>query len=118
MLTIYGIKNCGTMRKAMAWLDEHGIEYRFHDYKRDGLDEARLRAWIDNVGWEPLLNRRGQMWRKLPEEVRAAMDEPTAVRVILETPSIIRRPILERGGELHLGFSEDDYERLLKPPID
>jgi arsenate reductase len=114
MRTLYGIKNCGTMRKAMAWLDEHGIQYHFHDYKREGLDEARLRGWIDTLGWEQLLNRRGQMWRKLPEEVRAAIDEPMAVRIMLETPSIIRRPVLELDGDLHLGFSPDDYARLME----
>ncbi|HSO81099.1 ArsC family reductase [Thiocapsa sp.] len=113
MVALYGIPNCDTMKKARAWLDAHGVDYRFHDYKREGVDETRLRAWVDELGWETLVNRRGTTWRKLPEDVREGMDAEAAVRVMLETPSIIRRPVLDTGELRHAGFSETDYERLL-----
>ncbi|SDW45228.1 ArsC family reductase [Thiocapsa roseopersicina] len=113
MVALYGIPNCDTMKKVRAWLDAHGVDYRFHDYKREGVDETRLRAWVDELGWETLVNRRGTTWRKLPEDVREGMDAEAAVRVMLETPSIIRRPVLDTGKVRHAGFSETDYERLL-----
>ncbi|CRI67945.1 Protein yffB [Thiocapsa sp. KS1] len=113
MVELYGIPNCDTMKKARAWLDAHSVDYRFHDYKREGVDETRLRAWVEELGWETLVNRRGTTWRKLPEEVREGMDAEAAIRVMLETPSIIRRPVLDTGEVRHAGFSETDYERLL-----
>lgn len=113
MVALYGIPNCDTMKKARAWLDAHGVDYRFHDYKREGVDETRLRAWVEELGWETLVNRRGTTWRKLPEDVREGMDAEAAIRVMLETPSIIRRPVLDTGEARHTGFSETDYERLL-----
>jgi Spx/MgsR family transcriptional regulator len=112
MIAVYGIPSCDTVKKARAWLDAHGIDYRFHDYKREGIDEGRLRAWVGELGWETLVNRRGTTWRQLPETVRANMDTETAIRVMLETPSIIRRPLLDTGIIRHAGFSETDYERL------
>ncbi len=114
MVELYGIPNCDTMKKARRWLEEHGVEYRFHDYKKEGIDEQRLRGWIEKAGWETLLNRRGMMWRKLPQEVREQMDGETAVRVMLETPSIIKRPVLADGDRLLVGFSEDSYKELLQ----
>ncbi len=113
MVELYGIRNCDTMKKARAWLDGHGIAYHFHDYQRDGLDAARLRGWVDELGWEALVNRRGTTWRKLPEAVREQMDSAAAIRVMLEQPSIIRRPLLDTGEVRHPGFSEADYQRLL-----
>ena len=113
MVALYGIPNCDTMKKARAWLHAHGVDYRFHDYKREGLDETRLRAWVAELGWEALVNRRGTTWRKLPEDVREGMDAEAAIRIMLETPSIIRRPVLDTGEVRHAGFSETDYERLL-----
>jgi Spx/MgsR family transcriptional regulator len=113
MIQLYGIPNCDTIKKARAWLEGRGVEYRFHDYKRDGIDESRLRGWVDELGWEALVNRRGTTWRRLPEEVREQMDTEAAIRIMLETPSIIRRPVLDTGQLRHLGFSETDYERLL-----
>ena len=111
-MILYGIPNCGTMKKARAWLDEHGIAYDFHDYKQAGLDEDRLRAWVAELGWERLINKRGQMWRKLEPSVRDTLDEEAAIRVMLETPSIIRRPVLDTGDERHVGFSEDQYQAI------
>jgi Spx/MgsR family transcriptional regulator len=113
VVALYGIPNCDTMKKARAWLHAHGVDYRFHDYKREGLDEIRLRAWVAELGWEALVNRRGTTWRKLPEDVREGMDSEAAIRIMLETPSIIRRPVLDTGEVRHAGFSETDYERLL-----
>jgi Spx/MgsR family transcriptional regulator len=112
VVEVYGIPNCDTMKKARAWLAAHGVDYRFHDYKREGVDEARLRAWVEELGWETLVNRRGTTWRKLPEDVREGMDAEAAIQVMLETPSIIRRPLLDTGEVRHAGFSETDYERL------
>jgi Spx/MgsR family transcriptional regulator len=112
MNTLYGIRNCDTIKKARAWLDGHGIAYAFHDYKKAGLDESVLRAWVDELGWEALVNRRGQMWRKLDPAVREGLDEAGAIRVMLETPSIIRRPVLDTGEQRHVGFSEAAYAEL------
>ncbi len=112
MNTLYGIVNCGTMKKARAWLDGHGVAYIFHDYKKVGLDEALARAWASELGWEALLNRNGTTWRKLPESVRASVNEESAIRLMVENPSIVRRPILDTGTARHVGFSESQYEAL------
>ncbi len=114
MIIIYGIPNCDTMKKARKWLTDNGIEYRFHDYKKQGLDEALLRTWIDDLGWEALLNRRGTTWRKLPQAVRDSIDEASAIRVMLDNQSIIRRPVLESGESRLVGFSEQAYRELLQ----
>lgn len=116
MLTVYGIRNCDTMRNARRWLDEHGIQYAFHDYKKLGIDETTLRTWIGRVGWESLLNRRGMMWRKVPEENRQAMNKETAIRLMRDTPSVIRRPVLVDGPRVHVGFSADAYGKLFDQP--
>ena len=84
MTTIYGIPNCDTMKKARKWLDEQGIEYQFHNYKKDGLDEKLLRGWVEAVGWEVLLNKRGMMWRKLDDRTKANIDEASAIRVMVK----------------------------------
>ncbi len=112
MIKIYGIPNCDTMKKARQWLDAHGIAYEFHDYKKEGVDEKRLRHWVEQVGWESLLNRRGMMWRKLDQAVKDDIDEASAIRIMLETPSIIKRPVLEWGDTLHLGFKDAQYAKL------
>ena len=112
MIHLYGIRNCDTMKKARRWLDGNGIEYRFHDFKKEGLAADRLRRWIEAVGWETLLNRRGMMWRKLPPEVREHIDRASATRVMLETPTIVKRPVLEKDGEVVVGFSPERYQAL------
>ncbi len=112
MVTIYGIKNCDTMKKAMRWLDEHGVEYRFHDYRKDGLDEKQLEAWEKELGWERLLNRRGMLWRKLPQEVRDSIDRDSAMRLMRENPGIIKRPLLDLGERRVTGFKPEDYAEL------
>lgn len=112
MVTIYGIPNCDTMKKARAWLNEHNIAYDFHDYKKAGLDEALLRGWVKELGWETLLNTRGMMWRKVPQDVKDTIDEKSAIALMLETPSIIKRPVLDTGSTRHIGFKPEQYEQL------
>ncbi|MCG8046629.1 MAG: ArsC family reductase [Candidatus Thiodiazotropha endolucinida] len=112
MVKLYGIPNCDTMKKAIRWLGEHGITYQFHNYKKVGVDEKLLRQWVDRVGWEALLNRRGMMWRRLDDSVKAEINEESAIRVMLETPSIIKRPVLETDKTLNVGFTEEAYSKL------
>lgn len=115
MVTLYGIPNCDTMKKARSWLAEHGIEYAFHDYKKAGIDETVLRAWVDELGWQALLNSHGTTWRKVPQEVKDAIDESSAIRLMLETPSIIRRPVLDIDGKRHVGFKPEAYTEVFEP---
>ncbi|OOZ34753.1 ArsC family reductase [Solemya velesiana gill symbiont] len=112
MVKIYGIPNCDTMKKARKWLEANGVEYEFHDFKKLGLDENRLRGWVKELGWETLLNRRGMIWRKLSDEVKNNIDEASAIRVMLETPSIIKRPVLDLGDHRIVGYSEKQYSEL------
>ena len=112
VITLYGIPNCDTMKKARAWLAEHGIDYAFHDYKKAGVDEKTLRTWVEELGWEPLLNTRGMMWRKVPQAVKDNIDEASAIALMLETPSIIKRPVLDTGKERHVGFKPEHYEKI------
>jgi arsenate reductase len=115
MVTLYGIPNCDTMKKARAWLAGHTVDYVFHDYKKAGIDEKTLRSWIKQVGWETLLNRRGMMWRKVPQEVKDNIDETSAIQLMLETPSIIKRPVLDTGKQLAVGFKAENYEHIFNP---
>jgi arsenate reductase len=109
-ITIYGIKNCDTMKKARSWLEAHGVEYAFHDYKSAGIDRERLERWCKAVGWETLLNRAGTTFRKLPEEDRQGLDADKAIALMLEQPSMIKRPVLDLGdGKLLVGFKPDTY---------
>ncbi len=112
MTTIYGIKNCDTMKKAFKWLDDHGVEYQFHDYKKRGLDQKTLNAWIKQAGWEALVNRRGLTWRKLPEAEREDINEAKAIKLILANPSLIKRPLLDTGKALQVGFNPEAYQAL------
>jgi Spx/MgsR family transcriptional regulator len=113
-MTLYGISHCETVKQARRWLDAQCIAYAFHDYKRQGLDASQLRAWMDELGWETLLNRRGTTWRKLPEAVRAGMDEEHAFQIMLSSHSIIRRPLLDTGRVRHVGFSATQYQELFR----
>jgi arsenate reductase len=109
-ITIYGIRNCDTMKKARSWLDSHGVEYAFHDYKSAGIDRKRLERWSKTVGWETLLNRAGTTFRKLPEEDKQGLDADKAIALMLEQPSMIKRPVLDLGdGNLLVGFKPDAY---------
>lgn len=113
MITMYGIKNCDTIKKARAWLEVNGIAYDFHDYKTAGIDEARLRGWAKELGWERLLNRAGTTFRKLPEAEREGLDEDKAVVLMLAQPSMIKRPVLDIGDRRLLGFKPEAYAAAL-----
>ena len=106
---LYGIRNCDTVRKARAWLESSAVEYDFHDYKVSGIDRARLAAWTGELGWEKVLNRAGTTFRKLPEADKAGLDEDRAIALMLEQPSMIRRPVLDLGDRRILGFDEKAY---------
>ena len=112
--TIYGIKNCDTMKKARAWLDTHAVEYNFHDYKVQGISDERLRGWLAKVGWETLLNRSGTTFRNLPEAQKIGLTESKAVKLMLAQPSLIKRPVLEMGSRLLVGFEPEVYEAAVK----
>jgi len=109
-ITIYGIKNCDTMKKARAWLDTHRVAYAFHDYKSEGIDKKRLEGWAKSVGWETLLNRAGTTFRKLPENQKEGLTAAKAIALMLEQPSMIKRPVLDLGGKLVVGFKPDIYK--------
>jgi len=110
-ITIYGIKNCDTMKKARAWLDGHGVAYDFHDYKTAGIGKEKLKAWSDQVGWETLLNRAGTTFRKLPDAEKEGLNERKALALMLAQPSMIKRPVLEQGSKLLVGFKPELYAR-------
>ena len=109
MLTLYGIRNCDTVKRARAWLDEHGVAHHFHDYKVMGVEADRLGTWVERLGWEAVLNRAGTTFRKLPDADKADLDGGRAASLMLALPSTIRRPIVEVDGELIAGFSVDRY---------
>jgi arsenate reductase len=111
---MYGIPNCNTIKKARAWLEQHDIDYEFHDYKKMGTDESLLTRWIKTFGWDKVVNTRGTTWRKLDEAVRDHMDDNGAVKIMMEKPSIIKRPILVVGKHEILGFDEDSYRKEFK----
>lgn len=113
MTTIYGIKNCDTMKKARAWLDKKGVAYDFHDYKAAGIERARLEGWARKVGWEVLLNRAGTTFRKLPDGDKEGLTESKAIALMVAQPSMIKRPVLEGGGKLLVGFKPEQYEALV-----
>jgi arsenate reductase (glutaredoxin) len=114
VLTIYGIKNCDTMKKARAWLDGHGVAYDFHDYKSEGISKDRLKAWSDELGWEALLNRAGTTFRKLPDADKEGLNEKKALALMLEQPSMIKRPVLDLGAKRLVGFKPDVYAKEVK----
>jgi arsenate reductase len=109
-VTIYGIKNCETMKKARAWLDKHGVDYAFHDYKTVGIEREQLERWSKKVGWETLLNRAGTTFRKLPDKDKGGLNEKKALALMLAQPSMIKRPVLDLGGgKLLVGFTPERY---------
>jgi arsenate reductase (glutaredoxin) len=110
--TIYGIRNCDTMKKARAWLDAKGVPYAFHDYKASGAPRDKLEGWAKRVGWETLLNRAGTTFRKLPDRDKEGLTEKKAIALMLAEPSMIKRPVLEAGAALLIGFKPDQYEKM------
>lgn len=114
MNKVYGIKNCDTMKKALAWLQAHGVDHEFVDYKRAGVAAAHLPDWNARAGWQVLLNTRGLMWKKLSEAERAHVDEAKALQLMAQYPSLIKRPVLDTGTALLVGFDPENYARNLK----
>jgi arsenate reductase len=112
-VTIYGIVNCDTMKKARAWLDGHDVAYDFHDYKKAGIDRQRLESWSKKVGWETLLNRAGTTFRKLPDKDKEGLSEKKAIALMIAQPSMIKRPVLETRGKLLVGFKPEHYADVL-----
>jgi arsenate reductase (glutaredoxin) len=112
-ITMYGIKNCDTIKKARNWLEDRAIAYDFHDYKSAGVDRATLKRWADKLGWEVLLNRAGTTFRKLPDAEREGIDEAKAIALMEAQPSMIKRPVLDVDGELLVGFKPDAYQAKL-----
>ncbi len=108
-ITLYGIKNCDTMKKARVWLDDQRVNYEFHDYKTAGINQAKLEAWCKLVSWEALLNKNGTTFRKLSDAKKSNLDERKAIALMIEQPTMIKRPVLERGKELLVGFASDQY---------
>jgi arsenate reductase (glutaredoxin) len=109
-ITLYGIPNCDTVKKARNWLDAKGIAYAFHDYKKTGADADRLKSWCAAKGWEVILNRAGTTFRKLPDTEKAGLNEATAIALMLDQPSMIKRPLVEYAGGLLVGFNEPEWE--------
>jgi len=116
MITLYGIPNCDTIKKARRWLETNNIEYRFHDYRKDGITQKQLKAWSDELGWENLLNRRGTTWRKLGETERDGINKARAITLMTQQPAMIKRPLLDTGSHKLLGFNADEYNNLLRQP--
>jgi arsenate reductase (glutaredoxin) len=112
-VSMYGIKNCDTIKKARRWLDEHSVAYTFIDYNAAGIDSAKLQAWSKLVGWDKLLNRSGTTFKKLADSERADLDEAKAIRLMTAQPSMIKRPVLELGRTVVVGFNPEMYEQLL-----
>jgi len=110
-VTIYGIKNCDTMKKARAWLDTRGVTYEFHDYKSAGIERSMLEGWARQAGWEALINRAGRTFLALPEQDPVGLTEKKAIPLMAAQPSMIRRPVLDVGGKLHVGFKPEQYEK-------
>lgn len=110
-MTVYGIKNCNTVKSALDWLKKHNVEYEFHDYKAKGITDAKLKSWIKQIGWESLVNKRGTTWRQLDEKVQANVkDESSAIALMIEKTSVIKRPLIEKDGKVvTLGFDEKEY---------
>jgi Spx/MgsR family transcriptional regulator len=114
-VTLYGIPNCDTVKKARVWLESHDVAYEFHNYKTDGIDKERLESWVKEAGWEKVLNRAGTTFRALPEEVKRDIDRKKAVTLMLAQPSLIKRPVLKRGPLLLVGFKPEIYAAALAP---
>ncbi|TNC82908.1 MAG: hypothetical protein C9356_00180 [Oleiphilus sp.] len=112
VIHIYGIKNCDTMKKALVWLTNSGIDFVFHDYKKEGVDADRIRYWLTLTQPEDLINRRGTSWRKLSEEARSNLTQDSATQLIIDNPSLVKRPLLELGDEVYLGFKPELYSSL------
>ncbi len=111
MITVYGIKNCDTVKKACNWLTKNNIDYQFHDFRKDGLTQAKVKQWFSKADWEILLNRRGTTWRKLSDNEKDSINKTKAIKLMVEQPTLIKRPVIEHNGDVIVGFSEDTYKQ-------
>ena len=114
MITLYGIKNCDSVKKARKWLDANHIDYQFHDLREDGLSDKQVTAWVKELGWETVVNKRSTTWKQLDEATRHNMDQASAIKTLVAHPTLIKRPLLDTGNEHTVGFKEADYKNLLK----
>ena len=112
MTTLYGIKNCDTVKKARKWLEQNNIDHRFHDFRADGLGKKQLEAWVDQLGWETLVNKRSTTWKALDDSVKHSLDDTSVVPLILESPTLIKRPLLEKDDLVKTGFKAADYQNI------
>jgi len=113
MLTVYGIKQCDTVKKALKWLESRDIEHQFHDVRKDGLNAEMIQRWSEAFGWQALVNKRSTTWRNLDEEAKQTLNEQTALALLLENPTLIKRPIVEGGKQSLIGFKAEDYQKKL-----
>ena len=114
MITLYGITSCDTVRKARKWLDAHAVDYRYHDLREDGLERKQVQAWLKELPWDTLVNRRSTSWKALDPARREAMDASSALDAVLEHPTLVKRPLLDTGHELHCGFSAAQYQKIFE----
>ncbi len=112
MITLYGIKNCDTVKKARTWLDKHGVDYQFHDFRADGLEQGTVAEWLEELGWETLVNKRSTSWKALDAAARENMNADSALAAIMEQPTLIKRPLLDTGHERFSGFSAAKYQSI------
>ena len=112
MLTLYGIKNCDTVKKARRWLEDHGVEYQFHDFRQDGLDKNQLTSWVETLGWETVVNKRSTTWRNLSDKDKDISNNSQAISLLLANPTLIKRPITESNKTLLIGFKEAEFKNL------
>ena len=112
LITLYGIKNCDTVKKARQWLDQHEVDYTFHDVRADGLERETVAAWLDELGWEKLVNKRSTSWKALDPSTRESMDADAALSAIMARPTLIKRPLLDTGHERFTGFSVANYQSI------
>jgi arsenate reductase len=112
VITLYGIKNCDTVKKARKWLELHGVQYQFHDFREDGLEPEAVSGWLAQLGWENLVNKRSTSWKALDQATRDSMDETSALTAIMAQPTLIKRPLLDTGHERFTGFSTASYDKI------
>lgn len=112
MIILYGIKNCDSVKKARNWLDQHGVDYRFHDFRAEGIDPDTVALWLDALGWDTVVNRRSTTWKGLSPAQRESMDRDSALAAILAEPTLVKRPLLDAGDEYHCGFKAETYTQI------
>ena len=112
MLTLYGIKNCDTVKKTRRWLEDHGVDYQFHDFRQDGLDKKQLTSWVEKLSWESILNKRSTTWRNLSDEDKDISSNAQAIKLLLANPTLIKRPIAQNNKVLLVGFKEAEYKNI------